>query len=74
MTGADDLANWRRHVKDYLQTKYFNLLGLSERPNNANATQSRLWVKANIFAKGTSLFTLSNGSFAQVSTTVDDDD
>lgn len=72
LTGADDLINWNRRVKAYLQQSEIELLGLTYLPDQAGSTQHSRWLKANVREKSTITLTFADRLFAQVNAIQDD--
>lgn len=69
-----DFINWRRILRAYLRRDDFELLGLADNPQAANAASQRKWEKESVRAKSTIVLTLGDAPLAQLSDVIDDDD
>lgn len=73
LTVADVFINWRRRVKAYLQQQTIDSLGLTNRLDSASTVQQRHRIEANVKTKSAFTLTLADGTLAQGSTLMDDD-
>lgn len=74
LTGVDELINWCRRVKSYLQQQDIELFELTDRPDSTLAAQHKRWIETNIKSKSEITLMLSDGPLAQISTVIDDDE
>lgn len=73
LTRVDDLINWRRRAKAFLQQQDVELLHLTTRPKSASSSHQCCWLEANIKAKNPITFTSVGSLVAQISILVGSD-